>query len=595
MKSVRKSFLIAFIIILIFVNLIHYWQVQNNLVANQEGKIEMLVNGVHAKLQSTHRNERFFNDFLARDLRNSAKAVQHHLPPSIDDVTNEQLVQLAEDFALQGITLFVKEGDDVISVKSSEPHEIGMSTKNWVQGKWYKMFNGLLTNQDVEPIEGFGEALPNFWAAPINTSKSNPDLITKWGYYNDGTTDYLINTYVEESVVEGFFQNVGLQKAIDDILESYPYILTVTILNVDALKHGEKRVRETGAVRFADRMILAGDYAFPTSEDEENALKAIQQNDPIHYKAEVDDKKILKSYNPSVFNAGDDFQDKVLITITSDFTYITDELHARLRKAIFISVLSLLFGLLAIGFVSRSIERKQEALNNIQGMYENHIDSLFETIREYRHDFNHHLHTISGLSKMGLTAELYEYVNNLVKVHEEFNNFVDASIPALSGLIHSKKVEAKEKSIEFENHFENMEKLDVPVEKLTDIVKVIGNILDNAIHAVEESGKDKKMVNIYGRYKKGNLKFSISNNGLKIPDDVMGDIFKMGFTTRSKIGGTGVGLASCKKAIERYKGDINVVSDCDKTIFSIIVPMAEHESRKKLSPHKRSRIELENN
>lgn len=579
MKSVRNSFLVAFVVILAFVNIIHYWNVQSNLVTNQEEKVELLVKNVRSALNTTNQNERFFNEFLADSLRTSAKAVQYSLPPKIEDVTNEQLVELTEQLSLEGITLFVKEGDDVVSVKSSDPDEIGLSTKGWVEGKWYKMFNALLTKHDVDVMPGFGEALPNFWAGPINTSTSNPNLVTKWGYYNDGTTDYLINTYVEEEVITGYYETAGVQKVIADVIEDHPYILTITVLNAEALEFGEKRVKETGAVRFTDRLLLAGDYIFQTDSDEQNALKAIYSNQLVHYETNYKDKKLLKSYFPSDFKAGDDMTDKILITVTSDFEFIQSELYGRLLKALLISGLSLLVGLIAVGIVGRFIDRKRQTLDSVQGMYEDHIESIFETIGEFRHDFNHHLHTISGLAKMGLTTELHEYVSNLVKVQDEFSNIVNASVPALSGLVQSKKVEAREKEIEFEYHFENMESLDMPVEKLTDIVKVIGNILDNAFHAVEESQQRKKNVSIYGRYKNDCLKFTISNNGDMIPIEILTDIFKMGFTTRSSIGGTGVGLASCKKAIERYRGDIHVESTAYQTVFNVSVPIGKKEIR----------------
>jgi sensor histidine kinase regulating citrate/malate metabolism len=165
----------------------------------------------------------------------------------------------------------------------------------------------------------------------------------------------------------------------------------------------------------------------------------------------------------------------------------------------------------------------------------------------------------------------------LVSFQDEVNDLVDVNIPALSGLIQSKKSEAREKDIVFEHHFENLENLNLSLEKVTDIVKVTGNIMDNAFHAVEESEINSKRVTIYGKYQDSLLTIIISNNGDMIPENIRENIFKLGFTTRSAIGGTGVGLLSSKKAVERYKGTITVKSDEHLTTFVIKIPISKKE------------------
>jgi sensor histidine kinase regulating citrate/malate metabolism len=210
-------------------------------------------------------------------------------------------------------------------------------------------------------------------------------------------------------------------------------------------------------------------------------------------------------------------------------------------------------------------------------MYTQHVDSLFNTMKEYQHDFNHHLYTIAGLSSMGLHNELEDYVSTLVSFQDEVNDLVDVNIPALSGLIQSKKSEAREKDIVFEHHFEYLENLNLSLEKVTDIVKVTGNVMDNAFHAVEESENPSKRVTIYGKYQDLLLTIIISNNGDVIPENIRENIFKLGFTTRSAIGGTGVGLQSSNKAVERYRGTITVTSDEHLTTFVIKIPISKKE------------------
>jgi hypothetical protein len=199
MKKIRFSIIFVMTLILVGINTVYYVTTKQTLKKNQNEKVRLIVNNVRSSIDSTRKAEDYFNLLLAQQLRQSSIAIQQSLPPKIDQVKNEQLVELSKKLGLEGITLFVQTKDDVVGVKSSSPEEIGLSTKDWANGKWYLMFKQLLEKHDVTLIPGFGEKLENFWSGPIDTSMSNPSTINKWGYYNDGTTDYLINPYIGDN------------------------------------------------------------------------------------------------------------------------------------------------------------------------------------------------------------------------------------------------------------------------------------------------------------------------------------------------------------------------------------------------------------
>ena len=579
MNYIPKYFTIALAIILISINILYYFSIQGNLVKNQEEKIELILHNIKGSIQENHDIEDSFNHYLAEDLRLTAIAIQSQLPPDAEDVTTEQLAELEERYRLKGVTLFVPIDDDIVSVVSSNEGEVGLSAKKLLSSDWHSMLRQLLIHHNVRTIDGFGHALKNFWAAPVAQSKSNPEMVTKWGYYQDGSTNYIISVFVERHLLDAYYETAGLEKKLKHITDINKYVLNISVVNGTALQNGLTQEEIAKGISPNDALFLGGKNRFPTPKDEKLAVEALESDEMIHYKADSNDKAVLKSYFPAELIKRGTATDELLIVVTSDFDLVNSELLNRIWKNLTYSTIIFLIGLTTILVSVRAINRRERTISNVQSLYKQHIDSIFETMREHRHDFNHHLHTISGLAKMGLTADLHAYVGNLVKVHDEFITIVDASIPALSGLVQSKTIEAREKEINFEHHFENMENLDIPVEKITDVVSIIGNILDNGFHAVDECGKRQKNVSIYGRYSKGILKFSISNNGPKISDDVMSQIFKLGFTTRSTVGGTGIGLASSKKAMERYKGDITVVSDDDTTTFTVTVPLDKKEIR----------------
>ena len=64
------------------------------------------------------------------------------------------------------------------------------------------------------------------------------------------------------------------------------------------------------------------------------------------------------------------------------------------------------------------------------------------------------------------------------------------------------------------------------------------------------------------------IKIEISNTGDGIDKEMIDDIFKPFFTTKSK--GSGLGLAITRRIVEQHGGVISVTSDPDKgTVFNI--------------------------
>jgi signal transduction histidine kinase len=66
------------------------------------------------------------------------------------------------------------------------------------------------------------------------------------------------------------------------------------------------------------------------------------------------------------------------------------------------------------------------------------------------------------------------------------------------------------------------------------------------------------------------------DSGKGIPKDVENHIFKPFFTTKSSGEGSGLGLHLVKKIVDKHGGDISVVSNPGKTVFTIEIPKKEY-------------------
>jgi len=87
------------------------------------------------------------------------------------------------------------------------------------------------------------------------------------------------------------------------------------------------------------------------------------------------------------------------------------------------------------------------------------------------------------------------------------------------------------------------------------IIRVFMNIMKNALEAMEKGGTFR----IEAGQSDGEIKFSLSDTGGGIPEEIKDKIFDS-FVTSGKEGGTGLGLAIVKKVIDEHKGRIEVES-----------------------------------
>ena len=90
------------------------------------------------------------------------------------------------------------------------------------------------------------------------------------------------------------------------------------------------------------------------------------------------------------------------------------------------------------------------------------------------------------------------------------------------------------------------------------------NIIYNAIEACSKGG----LINIAEIIDSEKIIVQIKNNGSIIPESTRNKIFEPDYTTKDK--GNGLGLAICKKELNRIDGDIKLVHSNDKeTLFEI--------------------------
>jgi signal transduction histidine kinase len=116
---------------------------------------------------------------------------------------------------------------------------------------------------------------------------------------------------------------------------------------------------------------------------------------------------------------------------------------------------------------------------------------------------------------------------------------------------------------------------DVLPEVMADPVQ-LSQLLQNLIsNAIKFCNKEKPLIHISSKQKQKECVFSVSDNGIGIPTEYREKIFQIfqRLHNNKDYPGSGIGLATCKKIVERHGGRIWVKSESDKgSTFFFTIP-----------------------
>jgi len=109
--------------------------------------------------------------------------------------------------------------------------------------------------------------------------------------------------------------------------------------------------------------------------------------------------------------------------------------------------------------------------------------------------------------------------------------------------------------------------------------QVLVNLLINAAQAVRARGNGK--ITLETRAVGDHIEISVSDDGVGISPENLGQIFSCGFTTRHGEGGSGLGLAISKEIVDAHQGSLEVKSQlgCGST-FTVRLPRSLSDCRK---------------
>lgn len=169
---------------------------------------------------------------------------------------------------------------------------------------------------------------------------------------------------------------------------------------------------------------------------------------------------------------------------------------------------------------------------------------------------------------------LIQQIDTMSAVASAFSNF--ASMPAQQNETLN-VVEVVEFSLDIFNEdfirFESNSDEIITVMDRTQLIRIITNLVKNAIQAIPEEQEDKAVL-VSVNAEEDNVIIAVKDNGIGIDTENTERIFEPKFTTKTS--GMGLGLGIIKNIIENYKGTITFESELGKgSTFIVSLPIVK--------------------
>ncbi|ANE84322.1 MULTISPECIES: sensor histidine kinase [Bacillus] len=222
-----------------------------------------------------------------------------------------------------------------------------------------------------------------------------------------------------------------------------------------------------------------------------------------------------------------------------------------------------------------SFRDKTELQNLVNTISE--VRKYSEDLRAQTHEFTNKLFVLSGLLQLGHYKEAIEFIQQESNIHQSQNHILfhqihDAKVQAI---LLGKLATASERKIDF--HIEGDSALHPLPEhiKVSHLITILGNIIDNAFDAVSERGE--KNVSFFVTDIGHDIVFEVIDSGIGIPEEKITTIFQKGFSTKGN--DRGYGLANVKEMVDLLGGTIEIQNEKNGgAIFTIYLPKTLKES-----------------
>ena len=192
------------------------------------------------------------------------------------------------------------------------------------------------------------------------------------------------------------------------------------------------------------------------------------------------------------------------------------------------------------------------------------VNQSIETIKLIRHDIKNHILVLKSLYKHGDLEEIKKYTDKMLNEIENNNTIVKSGNFIIDSIVNSKLKKLDSNKTEININIDVSENINILA---YDLAIILGNLLDNAISAVNDC-KCIAEFNLCIVCDKNCLVILINNsyqNAIIVEDDIIK-------TTKKDKTYHGLGIKSVKNTVEKYGGELKINYNKDTFSSEILIP-----------------------
>ncbi|MFE9693296.1 ATP-binding protein [Micromonospora sp. NPDC005806] len=214
--------------------------------------------------------------------------------------------------------------------------------------------------------------------------------------------------------------------------------------------------------------------------------------------------------------------------------------------------------------------RDQTDLRNLASELDS-VRALTEALQAQTHESANRMHTVLTLVELGRADEAVRLATRDLDLAQQLTDRVVGAVtePALAALLLGKSAQAAERGVDLVVDPDC--RLDDSPLPTTDLLTVVGNLVDNALEAVAGAAPPRRVRVLVGTVD-DRLVVRVADNGPGLDPERVADAFRRGWSTKSA--GRGLGLALVGQVIRRHDGTSEVGrTDDGETVFIVRLPV----------------------
>ncbi|SFT27436.1 sensor histidine kinase [Paenibacillus sp. BC26] len=275
--------MIVFVLLVLNVILNEY-STRVNLRNDIQLKMMSISQQVAANVIQNTREVEFVQTVLSDKMKLASFSAASQLPYHADEVTYEQLRQVAEHVGVSSMSLLKQRGENYYVVQSTNPPEIGDASNVWAAHK----------SQTIEQ-----ETLDyEFWIGPDKLTLTDNTILGQESFYTDRNLDYIIRFYMKSDQFTDLRKISHTTSLLTELKTGNPTILEITGFNPDLF--GTEPIKEIPSIvsieQLKESAVSFGSYEYGEIEKDKKSIKESLQGKMVFREETINDHTVMKSF-----------------------------------------------------------------------------------------------------------------------------------------------------------------------------------------------------------------------------------------------------------------------------------------------------------